>query len=74
MSGLLTVAQERVFAGIELGGTKSVAVLAREEEIIEQVTLPTSGPEETLGALSHRLRDWAGNHPLSAIGIASFVK
>jgi fructokinase len=66
------VAQRRVFAGVELGGTKAIAVLAREAEIIEQVTLPTSGPDETLGALSRRLRDWAGSHALSALGIASF--
>ena len=66
------MAQERVFAGVELGGTKSIAVLAREGEIIEQVTLPTLGPDETLGALSHQLRDWARNHSASALGIASF--
>ena len=66
------MAHERVFAGVELGGTKSIAVLAREGEIIEQVTLPTLGPDETLGALSHQLRDWARNHSVSALGIASF--
>lgn len=68
----MIVAQERFFAGVELGGTKSIAVLAREEEIVEEVTCPTGGPEETLGALSARLRTWAGEHALSALGIASF--
>jgi fructokinase len=66
------VAQERFFAGVELGGTKSIGVLAREAEIVEQVTLPTSEPSETLGGLSSRLREWASSHPLSALGIASF--
>jgi fructokinase len=66
------VARDRFFAGVELGGTKSIAVLAREEEIIEQVSLPTLGPDETLGVLSDRLRDWAGSHAVSALGIASF--
>jgi len=66
------VAQERFFAGVELGGTKSIAVLAREHEIAEQIVLPTSGPDETLSALSDRLRDWAGSHEVSALGIASF--
>jgi fructokinase len=66
------VVQGRFFAGVELGGTKSIAVLAREQEIVEQVALPTSGPDETLGALSDRLRNWAGSHAVSALGIASF--
>ena len=66
------VAQERFFAGVELGGTKSIAVLARGAEIVEQVTLPTSDASETLGALSARLQGWAGGHALSALGIASF--
>ena len=66
------MAQERVFAGVELGGTKSIAVLAREHDIVEQITLPTSGPEETLGTLSDRLQDWADSHAVSALGIASF--
>lgn len=66
------MAQERVFAGVELGGTKSIALLACEDKVIEQVTLPTAGPDETLGALSGRLRDWAASHSVSALGIASF--
>lgn len=68
----MTVAGERIFAGVELGGTKSIAVLAREQDIVEQVTFPTTGPEETLGALGDRLRGWAREHPLAALGIASF--
>ena len=66
------MARGRFFAGVELGGTKSIAVLAREQEIVEQVALPTTGPDETLGGLSERLRDWAGSHAVSALGIASF--
>lgn len=66
------MAQERFFAGVELGGTKSIAVLAREEVIVEQVTCPTAAPDETLGALSDRLRAWASERTLSALGIASF--
>lgn len=66
------MAQGRVFAGVELGGTKSVAVLAHEGKIVEQVTLATAEPDETLGALADRLRDWARRHALAALGIASF--
>lgn len=68
----MIVSRERFFVGVELGGTKSIAVLAREQAIVEQVTFPTAGPEETLGALSERLRTWAREHSLSAFGIASF--
>lgn len=66
------MAQERVFAGVELGGTKSIAVLARGHDIVEQVAFPTSGPDETLGALAGRLQEWASSHSVSALGIASF--
>ena len=66
------MARKRFFAGVELGGTKSIAVLAREAEIVDQVTFPTSEPDETLDALSDRLRDWAGACAFSGLGIASF--
>ncbi|MBO9519341.1 MAG: ROK family protein [Porphyrobacter sp.] len=61
-----------LFAGIELGGTKSIAVLARENEVVDQITVPTQGPGETLGRLSNVLRKWSEDHPLAALGIASF--
>lgn len=66
------MSQERVFAGVELGGTKSIAVLTREHDIVEEVALPTSGPDETLGPISELLRGWAADIPLAALGIASF--
>jgi len=63
---------ERIFAGVELGGTKSIAILSREAEIFEHVTLPTLTPDETLPHLSRQLREWAGRYDLAALGIASF--
>ncbi len=62
----------RFFAGVELGGTKSIAVLAREREVLEQAVVPTRGPEETLARLGEHLETWGRNHPLAALGIASF--
>jgi fructokinase len=59
-------------AGIELGGTKGIAVLARGNEIMDRHTLPTTTPAETLGALGAQLALWHDQEPLSAIGIASF--
>jgi fructokinase len=59
-------------AGIELGGTKSIAVLAKGRDIVEQVVVPTRGPLETLEALARQLAGWQGEHRFSALGIASF--
>lgn len=64
--------KERFFAGVELGGTKSIAVLAREADIIARTILPTLTPEETLTPLSAQLCKWAADYPLAACGIASF--
>src|SRR5690242_3905970 len=61
-----------LLAGVELGGTKSIAVLASGREIVEQLVVPTLAPGETLGRLSDRLRQWDREHGFSALGIASF--
>lgn len=59
-----------LIAGIELGGTKCIAILARgPDEIEDRVQLPTTRPEETLSALAAVLDRWSG---YSALGIASF--
>lgn len=59
-------------AGIELGGTKSIAVLAEGGSIVEQRTLPTAAPAETLAQLNAVLREWQEAGKLAALGIASF--
>jgi fructokinase len=59
-----------LIAGIELGGTKCIAILARGPDAIEdRVHLPTTRPERTLSALEAVLARWSG---FSALGIASF--
>lgn len=60
------------FAGIELGGTKSIATLARDREIAAQAVVPTTSPRETLQALSEQLREWFREPGFAALGIASF--
>ena len=51
-------------AGIELGGTKCVATLATADgDIRDQATVPTTGPDETLGAIEDVL---ARNHGVIA--------
>lgn len=59
-------------AGVELGGTKGVALIARDTEIIAEHRVPTTTPAETLGALATWLRDQHASAPFAALGIASF--
>ncbi|MFV0622491.1 ROK family protein [Sphingomonas sp. ac-8] len=61
------------FAGIELGGTKCVCTLAYGPgEILDQRTVPTTQPSETLPAIVAILTEWHAAHGFRAIGIASF--
>lgn len=60
-------------AGVELGGTKSIAVIARERDIVARAQWPTGDdPATTLAAIA----DWLEGHDLAlgitALGIASF--
>ncbi len=64
------MAQLPLIAGVELGGTKCIAVLSRgPDAILEEVRVPTTRPEETLPALEAALDQWRG---FAAIGVASF--
>ncbi len=61
------------YAGIELGGTKCVAILARGPgQVIARESLPTTLPEETLGGLVDVLERWQSTEGIEALGIASF--
>jgi len=64
--------QPKILAGIELGGTKTVAVLARGTEIFERGKYPTTNPTETLHLLGERLARWDRIYPIAALGVASF--
>jgi len=58
-----------LIAGLELGGTKCVALLATgPDDVREQITVPTTDPETTLSALAAVLDGW----DFDAIGVASF--
>ncbi len=59
-------------AGVELGGTKSVAILARGRSIVDRMTIATEAPSDTLGALHRTLAKWRSQSGFAAIGIASF--
>lgn len=59
-------------AGVELGGTKAIAILASGTDLLDKVTVPTTRPEETLPRLREALERWHGDGGFDAIGIASF--
>jgi fructokinase len=59
-------------AGVELGGTKSIAVLAEGDAIVETTIFPTGETRETLATLRAQLGRWHSIEPLAAVGIASF--
>lgn len=66
------MAGRAALAGIELGGTKAIAVLSDGQQVIAQETIPTGAPEETLGALNDILRSWDRERGMEGLGIASF--
>ena len=60
-------------AGVELGGTKCIAVLGRDRQIVKRAQWPTGGdPATTLGTIAEWLDAAARDQPFSALGIASF--
>ncbi|HWU13296.1 MAG TPA: ROK family protein [Caulobacter sp.] len=61
-----------LIAGVELGGTKAIALLARGRDIIAQRRVPTTSPAETLGTLRAQLAAWNAQDPIEALGVASF--
>jgi fructokinase len=62
-----------IHAGIELGGTKCIAILARDHgEVLAREVIPTTSPEETIGLAERVLLEWQRDHGFGALGIASF--
>ncbi|MDI1326118.1 MAG: ROK family protein [Brevundimonas sp.] len=62
-----------LLAGVELGGTKCVCLLASgPDDIREEVRIGTTTPEETLAAIQAVLARWHEREAFAAIGVASF--
>lgn len=62
-----------VVAGVELGGTKSFAVLAQGRTLLDRVRVPTTDPSSTLDALADQLATWKSQRDgFAAIGIGGF--
>jgi fructokinase len=62
----------RLSAGVEIGGTKTIAVLGTPEDIQVQAEWPTTAPHALLPLVRNQLAAWQRQHGLSAVGIASF--
>jgi fructokinase len=63
----------RVIAGVELGGTKCICALADGDgHILDQATIPTGVPAQTIAAIVAQLDRWWQHGRFSALGIASF--
>lgn len=62
-----------LIAGVELGGTKCVCILASgPEDIRDEVRIETTTPGETLDAIRATLERWHADNGFAAIGVASF--
>lgn len=67
------MAANRQVAGIELGGTKCVCVLASgPDAIAEERRIPTTTPEETMAAIEAVLDEWHAGPGFAALGLGSF--
>lgn len=67
------VDEDRLVAGIELGGTKAIVLIARGRDVLAMARFPTEAPANTLAALGDQLAAWQAEHGrVAAIGIASF--
>ena len=61
------------FAALELGGTKTVAAIGREDgTIIEEIRFPTTLPEDTLSTAVTWWKEKSGEQGPTSIGVASF--
>ena len=67
------MSESPLIAGVELGGTKCVCLLASgPDNLVDEVRLPTTTPVETLGAIREALLRWKATHGFAAVGIGSF--
>ena len=64
---------QKLFGGIEAGGTKFICIVAGgPDHILEQTRIPTTTPEETLGRTIEFFRPFVASRQIGAIGIGCF--
>jgi fructokinase len=61
--------KDRFYAAIEAGGTKFRVAVSEGRELVADTRIPTTTPDETLGATIEFIRNWG---EVSAAGIACF--
>lgn len=62
-----------LFAGVEMGGTKCVCVLAAgPDRLLAEERVPTTDPVATLAAIEAILDRWQAEHGFAALGLACF--
>ncbi|MBN8529729.1 MAG: ROK family protein [Caulobacterales bacterium] len=67
------MAESPLIAGVELGGTKVVCLLARgPDEVVEQTRIDTTTADATLAAVADVLADMRRRHGFAAIGLGGF--
>ena len=59
-------------AGVELGGTKVIALLWQDGAVVDELRVPTHDPDATFADLLPGLQRWWRDAPFDALGIASF--
>jgi fructokinase len=64
---------QKLFGGIEAGGTKFVCIIASgPDHILEQARIPTTSPGETLGKTIEFFQPFSASRQISAIGLGCF--
>ncbi len=62
-----------LIAGVELGGTKVVCILASgPDDVRDEARIPTTTPMQTLAAVQACLHGWRNAHQFDAVGVGSF--
>lgn len=69
----MTTTDTRLLAGVEMGGTKCVCVLAAgPDRIVAEERVPTTDAVETLAAIEAVLDRWQAGYGFAALGLACF--
>lgn len=63
---------ENFIAGIELGGTKTIALIAKGTQIIDEFRIPSIDPNDVLSQTANWIKEKQKIYDFKAIGIASF--
>lgn len=67
------VGGDQIYAGVELGGTKCICILARgPDDILAREVVPTGTATTTLIEIGAILKGWRSKYQIASLGIASF--